>query len=208
MASSFSSPHELSTLVLAAIAKQQEAKARTAEASKQNGAIKQSVTWDIEKDGSPYPGLMHFTRKYAPVFFGRESEVNEILDRMRGPEGRFIIISGDSGVGKSSVVDAGILSKLEDGALLGSEPCVSVRMVPGQGNQPFTALMTALGAYATRAGLRPDTIVEDLKRSAETFTETIRKITSGGTDGKQLVLFVDQMEELFTAQNVEESNKF
>ena len=35
--------------------------------------------------------------------------------------------------------------------------------------------------------------------SPETFTEQIRKIVSGGTDGKQLVLFVDQMEELAEA---------
>ena len=27
------------------------------------------ITWDIRKDGSPYPGLMHVTRKYARVFF-------------------------------------------------------------------------------------------------------------------------------------------
>ena len=208
MASSFSTPHELSTLVLAAITKQQAAKTKVHEATKQDEALKQAATWNIEKDGSPYPGLMHFTRKYARVFFGREAEVNEILDRMRGPEGRFIIISGDSGVGKSSVVDAGISPKLEDGALPGDEACMCVRMVPGQGSQPFAALVIALGGYATRAGLRPETVTEDLKRSPETFTEQIRKIVSDGTDGNQLVLFVDQMEELFTAQDVEESNKF
>jgi ABC-type arginine transport system ATPase subunit len=104
---------------------------------------------------------MHFTRKYAPVFFGREVEVHEILDRMRLPEGRFLIISGDSGVGKSSIVDAGILSELEEGGLPGNESCECVRMVPGQGSQPFGALMTALGSFTTRAGLRPDLIIED-----------------------------------------------
>jgi len=57
------------------------------------------ITWDIKKDGSPYPGLMHFTRKYARVFFGRDDEIREVLYRMGKPEGRFIIISGDSGVG-------------------------------------------------------------------------------------------------------------
>ena len=105
---------------------------------------------------------MHFTRKYAPVFFGREAEISEILDRMRRPEGRFIIISGDSGIGKSSVVDAGILPRLENGALPGGESAETVRMVPGQGNQPFAALMTALGSYTTRAGLRPDEIAAAL----------------------------------------------
>ena len=38
-----------------------------------------AITWDIEKDGSPYPGLMHFTRKYAPVFFGRDAEIVRFL---------------------------------------------------------------------------------------------------------------------------------
>ena len=53
-----------------------------------------SVTWDIERNDSPYPGLMRFTRKYAPVYFGRDAEVRDILDRFRLPEGRFLIISG------------------------------------------------------------------------------------------------------------------
>src|SRR5262249_58249818 len=91
------------------------------------------IIWDISKDknGSPYPGLMHFTRKYSRVFFGRDDEIREILYRLQKPERRFIIISGDSGVGKSSVVDAGLLPKFEDGALSGNENCVAVRMVPG-----------------------------------------------------------------------------
>ncbi|MEE4609022.1 MAG: ATP-binding protein [Desulfobacteraceae bacterium] len=69
------------------------------------------ITWDIGPDGnrSPYPGLMHFTRFYAPVFFGREAEVRRILDRLQARGIRFLLVSGDSGVGKSSVVDAGVL---------------------------------------------------------------------------------------------------
>lgn len=209
MASSFAEPHELASLVQAAIAKYLDGnKPSPVTVEEKDGSPR--ITWDIDnpKDGSPYPGLMHFTRKYARVLFGREAEVNEILDRMRGPEGRFIIISGDSGVGKSSVVDAGILPRLEDGALPGGEHAETVRMVPGQGNEPFAALMTALGSYATRGGLRPDAVAQALKTSPEELTEQIRKVTAGGTNGKPLVLFLDQMEELFTAQDVEESNKF
>jgi len=62
---------------------------------------------------------------------------------MRLSEGRFIIISGDSGVGKSSVVDAGVLPQLEQGGLPGTDSCACVRMLPGQGDHPFKALMTA-----------------------------------------------------------------
>ena len=79
---------------------------------------------------------------------------------MHKPEGRFIIISGDSGVGKSSVVDAGILPKLEDGALPGDEPCVTVPMVPGQGGKPFDAFKTALGSLVTRADLSRTPLLE------------------------------------------------
>src|SRR5262245_1467696 len=203
LTSPFSNPHELATLVLAAV-KTQLDHIKTPESSiaKTPGP---AIIWDIKKEGSPYPGLMHFTRKYARVFFGRDQEIGDILHRIREPEGRFIIISGDSGVGKSSVVDAGILPKLEDGVLPGGEPCLIVRMVPGQSGEPFDAFMTALGSLVTRAGLQPDAIVKELKQSPDALTRLLPKIIAGGADGKTLVLFLDQMEELFTAQDVEQS---
>ena len=97
---------------------------------------------------------MHFTRKYAPVFFGREAEVREILDRIRLPEVGSLSSAATRDVGKSSVVDAGILPRLEEGGLPGDTECECVRMLPSQGNDPFGSLMTALGSFATRAGLR------------------------------------------------------
>ena len=207
-ASFFSSPHQLASLVQAAVTKQLEEVKKPHAPSTKEPEPSRKITWDINRDGSPYPGLMHFTRKYAPVFFGREVEVREILDRIRLPESRFIIISGDSGVGKSSVVDAGVLPRLEEGGLPGNQSCECVRMLPSQGNHPFGSLMTALGSFATRAGLRPDAIVEELKHSPGSLTQQIRKVMSGGTDRETLVLFLDQMEELFTAQDIEESKKF
>ncbi len=105
----------------------------------------------------PYPGLFHFTRKYAPVFFGRDAEVRAILDLLAEPENRFMIISGDSGVGKSSVVDAGVLPEVEKAGLPGKKDCLCVRMVPSQQDQPLKAMLSALSALITHAGLRPDT---------------------------------------------------
>jgi len=208
LASSFSTPHELAALVLAALANHLKEHERQDPPNNKAPSTPDPVTWDITEKGSPYPGLMHFSRKYAPVFFGREMEVGDILDRMRGPEGRFIIISGDSGVGKSSVVGAGVLPKIEEGGLLDSKPGLCVRMLPSQGNHPFHSLMTTLGTFATRAGLDPEDILKTLKQSPETLTSQIQNILSNDTDRKELVLFLDQMEELFTAQNLEESTKF
>ncbi|MBI4003059.1 MAG: SUMF1/EgtB/PvdO family nonheme iron enzyme [Nitrospira defluvii] len=208
LAGAFASPYELAALVLAAVAKHLTNQKKPASPDATEPATPAAVTWDVEKNDSPYPGLMHFTRKYAPVFFGRDAEIRDILDRMRLPEGRFILISGDSGVGKSSVVDAGILPKLEAGGLPGGESCDCVRMVPSQGQDPWNSLLAALGSMATRAGLRPDAIIEDLNREPETLPGHIRRIVKDGTESQALVLFLDQMEELFTSQDRTKSNQF
>lgn len=208
LASAFSSPHELSTLVLAAVAKHLEDRKQSAPPQASEPAKTATITWDIEKDGSPYPGLLHFTRKYAPVFYGRHPEVREILDRLREPEGRFMIISGDSGAGKSSVVDAGVLPILESGGLPDAEPCLSVRMVPSQRQQPMEALLGALGPLITRAGLRPDRLLDELTQAPNALGAQITAIMKESAASRSLVLFIDQMEELFTAHDVIQANRF
>jgi Domain of unknown function (DUF4062)/AAA ATPase domain len=207
LASSFSSPHELATLVLAAVAKHQDAIKKTDEATRQKTETAPAITWDIEKDGSPYPGLMHFTRKYAPVFFGREAEVREILDRLRLPEGRFLIISGGSGTGKSSLVDAGVLPRIEESGI-DERLFACLRMVPSQGSHPFDALLRPLHGYAERAGLNVFEQAERMAAQPNILSERIHEIVSKGMNGNSLVLFLDQMEELFTAQDPAVSDKF
>ena len=208
LASSFSSPHELATLVLAAVAKHQDAIKKTDDATRQKTETAPAITWDINKHGSPYPGLMHFTRKYAPVFFGRDAEVREVLDRLRLPEGGFLIISGGSGTGKSSLVDAGVFPRIEESGIGEERRFVCVRMVPSQGSHPFDALLRPLHGYAEHAGLIVYDLAEQLAAQPTILPEKIQDIVSKGMDGKGLVLFLDQMEELFTGQNPEVSNKF
>ncbi len=207
LASQFSSPYELSTLVLAAVTKHLD-EHKQPESAKNQEASEAVMTWDIEKLGSPYPGLMHFTQKYAPVFFGRKVDVRAVLDRMHGPDGRFIIVSGDSGVGKSSLVDAGILPKLVEGGLPDGEPCDCVRIVPSQRQDSWSSLLVALGSLMTCAGLRPDELVEQLNQSPNALSNLLRKITKDSMNGRALVLFLDQMEELFTAQDATKTGQF
>jgi hypothetical protein len=200
MASSFSSPHELAALVLSAVARHQEENKKTEDVTRQKTESATAITWDIKNDGSPYPGLMHFNRKYAPVFFGRDAEVVEVLDRMRLPEGRFFIISGGSGTGKSSLVDAGVLPRIEEEGISGDGKYICVRMVPTQSNHPFGSLMSVLGYFATVANLNPDAMAEELKRDPESLARHIKTIIHDGTGDKMLLLFLDQMKELFAAQ--------
>ena len=207
-ASFFSAPYQLASLVQAAVANHL-ANNRTQELPTVPQAPgPPTITWDIEKQDSPYPGLLHFTSKYAPVFFGRDQDVIQILDRMRMPEGRFVIVSGDSGTGKSSVIHAGVLPRVEKGGLPDNKQALGVRMLPSQGSTPFRALMGALNPFATQAGLKPDDVAQDLSQSPDRLTHYIRTILTEGTDRHALVLFLDQMEELFTRHTPAASTEF
>ena len=62
--------------------------------------------------GSPYPGLRSFTPEEAPIFFGRGSEIDALLHHFSNRNSRFISVVGASGSGKSSLVAAGLLSRL------------------------------------------------------------------------------------------------
>ncbi|WP_454064311.1 nSTAND1 domain-containing NTPase [Candidatus Nitrospira salsa] len=205
MVSFFSEPHQLASQVQSAVTRLLEESQNGSPENPDTTQQPPEVTWDIEEKGSPYPGLLHFTRKYASVFFGRDADIREILDRLRSPEGRFMIISGDSGVGKSSVVDAGILPQLEENGLSVDESCATVRMVPSQTAHPFTSLMAGLGSMASRAGLSPDAIANDLAQDPSKLMGYLRSIIKDGTARQHLVLFIDQMEELFTAQDITQS---
>jgi formylglycine-generating enzyme required for sulfatase activity len=159
------------------------------------------ITWDIDKLGSPYPGLLHFTRAYGPVFFGRELEVGEVLDRLRQPENRFLLISGASGSGKSSLVDAGVLPKIENGALSSDRPYTCMRIVPSQGTHLFDALVRPLHAFIERAGLAAFELAESLLNEPQSLSEQLQRIMAKGLAGTRLVIFLDQMEELFTVRD-------
>ena len=59
----------------------------------------------------PYPGLRPFEKHEWSIFFGRERMVDEVLDRLA--EHRLVVVHGSSGCGKSSLIRAGVLPRLE-----------------------------------------------------------------------------------------------
>ena len=189
----FSGTYELASKVQAAVI-QSEA-TPTDQLTEQTAGI----TWNVAEKGSPYPGLMHFTRRFSPVFFGREVEAYELLDRLTMHEGRFLILSGDSGSGKSSLVEAGVLSRLEKRNRIGNRSLRSVRIVPSGGADPFDALLRALRPFTQSAGIDDYRLGRDLASGRRESVEVPREIFTSGLDADELLLFLDQMEELFTA---------
>ena len=108
---------------------------------------------------------------------------------MLGQE-RLLVVFGPSGIGKSSVVKAGLVPALRRGAIDGSESWLITDMTPG--SDPFEQLRTALARVAV-ADL-PD-VVGELSWSARSLDELVRGVVPHGTN---VVIVIDQFEELFT----------
>jgi hypothetical protein len=69
--------------------------------------------WDASQ--SPYPGLPAFTEELAPVFFGRDRDIEAVCERasseaLQAPA--FLLLLGASGYGKSSLLRAGVVPRL------------------------------------------------------------------------------------------------
>ena len=60
----------------------------------------------------PYPGLRAFGEDDAEFFFGREQDVDAVIERAR--PGAVVAVAGPSGSGKSSLVLAGVLPRLAE----------------------------------------------------------------------------------------------
>ncbi len=73
--------------------------------------------FDWDGDRPPYPGLLAFQAEDAAIFFGRNDEIRRGLALLRRLERfggtRWTLVLGASGSGKSSLVRAGILPRLE-----------------------------------------------------------------------------------------------
>ena len=67
---------------------------------------------------NPFPGLRPFTQEEDYLFFGREEQTLDLLQRLGS--NRFVAVVGTSGSGKSSLVRCGLLSELLGGRMLGA----------------------------------------------------------------------------------------
>jgi formylglycine-generating enzyme required for sulfatase activity len=62
---------------------------------------------------SPYRGLEAMEEKDSDYFFGRSRETTEVLSALAGAPDRLPVLIGNSGVGKSSLAQAGVLASLK-----------------------------------------------------------------------------------------------
>lgn len=92
---------------------------------------------ELPDEPNPYRGLDAFLEKDAAFFFGREQLVTDLVQRLHNT--RLLAVLGASGSGKSSVVRAGLIPALKQGALPGSAGwAYPAPIVPG--SKPWAAL--------------------------------------------------------------------
>jgi hypothetical protein len=160
--------------------------------------------------GSPYPGLRPFTTEEAPIFFGRGPEVDALIARLREAAQCFLVVVGASGSGKSSLIRAGLLPRLRDGAIEGSQHWRVLSLSPGEtGDNPFLALASELkGLLQATLQKPPIEIARALEKDPPRLAEYVDLLLAGRPPGAALLLYVDQLEELFTQVHSERRTVF
>ena len=129
---------------------------------------------------TPYPNLHWYTQQDAEIFFGRGYEIRDLFIRMTDAESPgVILLYGASGVGKSSLLDAGLLPRLEQ-----------IHEVKYERRNEQASLIDTL------AGL--------LANNAENLTSWLE---IENNSGKPLTIIFDQLEEVFTRPNEAHSDE-
>ncbi|MEV0675264.1 WD40 repeat domain-containing protein [Actinosynnema sp. NPDC050436] len=95
----------------------------------------------------PYLGLTPFTAENATWFFGRERSTAELVELLTtaASTGGMVVLTGASGVGKSSLMRAGLLPKIAGEELSGTASVVRT-MVMSPGAHPMDQLVRTLPA--------------------------------------------------------------
>lgn len=117
----------------------------------------------------PFKGLASFDVEDAPVFFGRERLVADMIARLPGT--RLMGVVGPSGSGKSSALRAGLLAALAEGVLPGSERWPQALIRPGA--HPLAALERATAELP--AGERWIVAVDQFEEAFTTCRDTAER---------------------------------
>ncbi|MET9686173.1 nSTAND1 domain-containing NTPase [Streptomyces coeruleorubidus] len=174
----------------------------------------------------PYRGLASYRREDARWFFGRERSTDALVAQLRAvaETGGLVMLVGASGAGKSSLLNAGLVPALRDGALDedlgdsgssdisgdGGRTTEVVQLVPG--GDPLAELTrcipdlgpvvsvaeVAAGEPAAEDHLAPTTVGPRVPRGPDVRAAVAAWARREAPAGARPVVIVDQFEETFT----------
>ncbi len=157
---------------------------------------------------NPFPGLRPFRTDESHLFFGREGQIDEVLEKLEN--NRFIAILGSSGSGKSSFMYCGLIPSLQGGFMV--EQGSNWRIITARpGTHPIHNLANALVDKDKYRGLsEKDLLVKKsyyqaiMQSSSLGLVELLAQIRSEGDEN--ILLLIDQFEEIFRFRSKDEAN--
>jgi hypothetical protein len=150
----------------------------------------------------PYQGLRPFDEEHSEVFFGRDDEIDRLVDAVdRLP---VVAVTGPSGAGKSSLVRAGLLPRLRARGL----DVVDLRMTPGADAGPVLGeALSERGAGRVVVADQFEELAATDPASARRLLESIVRITRSDGDGPHaravLTLRWSSLDDLLTPELAE-----
>jgi hypothetical protein len=163
--------------------------------------------WDPARP--PYPGLLAFEKEDAAVFFGRDDDVRRLIERLNAERvnggARMVSFLGASGSGKSSVIRAGVLPRLE------RDKRNWIVLPPFRPRRDPATEFARVASYALDApqnwtAWRDKFASPDAERELEVFAELLRQ----RADAREahVLVTVDQGEELFSVAEPQQAARF
>lgn len=160
---------------------------------------------------APFRGLLTFGVEHSHLFFGRDEETTELLEKLKTSP--FLAVIGDSGSGKSSLVRAGLVPALHRGHFRDAAAAsASWRVaVIKPGSDPFRELASGLldlldEATPAERMSTLDACAGQLGKGTQGLCNAISALVP---KGERTLLIIDQFEEVFTqSHDPDERDRF
>lgn len=161
-------------------------------------------------NGNPFRGLSSFEQKHAEVFYGRSDQVAEALgklERKSNLKQPFLLLLGDSGAGKSSLLEAGIIPALNHSPTdFGASQFLYAKVKSADlCKDPLKGLVDALTTVFAGELIAPDKVRQMTQLCKENPTEfftRLAEVLNRIPSGSRLIIGVHQLERLFIDQEL------
>ena len=149
--------------------------------------------------GCPYRGLLPYDQAHAAVFHGRERLTAELAGKLAGAG--IVMVTGASGAGKTSLLQAGLVPALARGVQVPGSPSWPVISLTATA-RPLTDLAAGLASLADADPAAVRQMLADAPGEAHLLIREIL-MTAGQRGAERLVLIIDQFEQVFTADGTD-----
>lgn len=147
-----------------------------------------SLSPDLPDEDNPFVGLSAFDQGQRGLYYGRDSVIVDLLKTCA--ESSFVVVSGASGTGKSSLVRAGLIAAVQADTAY-ADWLVAIA-TPGR--DPLASLVTALAPQGPDAS----DWIDQARRRVDERAADLAAIAGQRMGAGHLLLVIDQFEEIFS----------